>query len=381
MHPAHPLGVALGQVVVDGDHVHAVAGERVEVGRQHAGEGLALTGLHLGDVAQVQRRAAHELHPEVPLPQRARGGLADDGERLRQQRVERLAVGVPLLELVGLGPQLRVAQVDVVVRERLDRVGDPGRVVGRSCPRRHGGASRTPRPQRRRRHQSRLSLHPQVPLRNLHRVAHDLDDLGPDLLDFLAERHLATLTTLRADGTPHVVPVGVTYDADARLARVITSGTSAKARNVREGRAPGRGLPGRGTPLGDPGGRRRSSGTTTRPSPRPSAATPSATASRGSTRRGWSSRSPSTASSATPDATAAAFRRPDRLDLTTEVLRTHDWCCVPPRQDDVDAVFRASQDPRVSAGCRIPRPTPGTTPSPTSPGRSRSGPRAAACSR
>ena len=70
----------------------------------------------------------------------------------------------------------------------------------------------------------------------MHRVAHDLDDLGPHLLDFLAERHLATLTTLRADGTPHVVPVGVTYDPDRRLARVITSGTSAKARNVREGR-------------------------------------------------------------------------------------------------------------------------------------------------
>ena len=66
-------------------------------------------------------------------------------------------------------------------------------------------------------------------------MAHDVDDLGPDLLAFLAERHLATLTTLRADGSPHVVPVGVTYDADARLARVITSGTSAKARHVREG--------------------------------------------------------------------------------------------------------------------------------------------------
>ena len=66
-------------------------------------------------------------------------------------------------------------------------------------------------------------------------MAHDLDDLGPDLLAFLAERHLATLTTLRPDGTPHVVPVGVTFDPDALLVRVITSGTSAKARHVREG--------------------------------------------------------------------------------------------------------------------------------------------------
>ena len=31
---AHPLGVALGEVVVDGDEVHALAGERVEVGGQ-----------------------------------------------------------------------------------------------------------------------------------------------------------------------------------------------------------------------------------------------------------------------------------------------------------------------------------------------------------
>jgi PPOX class probable F420-dependent enzyme len=68
-------------------------------------------------------------------------------------------------------------------------------------------------------------------------VTHDLDNPGPGLLTFLTERHLATLTTLRPDGSPHVVPVGVTYDADTRTARVITSGTSAKARHVREGQA------------------------------------------------------------------------------------------------------------------------------------------------
>ena len=60
-------------------------------------------------------------------------------------------------------------------------------------------------------------------------------DLGPDALAFLTERHLATLTTLRPDGRPHVVPVGMTYDPATATARVITSGTSAKARHVREG--------------------------------------------------------------------------------------------------------------------------------------------------
>lgn len=62
-------------------------------------------------------------------------------------------------------------------------------------------------------------------------------DLAPATLEFLTERHLATLTTLRADGTPHVVPVGVTYDPATATARVITSGGSAKARHVRAGQA------------------------------------------------------------------------------------------------------------------------------------------------
>ncbi|MGY1652097.1 pyridoxamine 5'-phosphate oxidase family protein [Geodermatophilus sp. SYSU D01119] len=68
-------------------------------------------------------------------------------------------------------------------------------------------------------------------------MAHDPHDLAPDLLTFLTERHLATLTTLRADGSPHVVPVGVTFDPATATARVITSGTSAKARHVRAGQS------------------------------------------------------------------------------------------------------------------------------------------------
>jgi PPOX class probable F420-dependent enzyme len=60
----------------------------------------------------------------------------------------------------------------------------------------------------------------------------DLDHLGDEVSTFLTERHLATLTTLGADGSPHVVPVGFTYDSETRLARVITSGPSVKARNA-----------------------------------------------------------------------------------------------------------------------------------------------------
>ena len=66
-------------------------------------------------------------------------------------------------------------------------------------------------------------------------MALDLSSLSADAVQFLAERHLATLTTLRPDGTPHVVPVGFTWDADTRLARVITSRSSRKARNAGAG--------------------------------------------------------------------------------------------------------------------------------------------------
>ena len=63
-------------------------------------------------------------------------------------------------------------------------------------------------------------------------------ELSDEALAFLTDRHLATLTTLRRDGSPHVVPVGFTWDATPGIARVITSGTSQKARNAgRRGRA------------------------------------------------------------------------------------------------------------------------------------------------
>ncbi|MFM8846519.1 MAG: pyridoxamine 5'-phosphate oxidase family protein [Actinomycetota bacterium] len=60
-------------------------------------------------------------------------------------------------------------------------------------------------------------------------------DLSPDMLAFVRERHLATLTTLRPDGSPHVVPVGFTYDASRGVVRVITWATSVKTGHARRG--------------------------------------------------------------------------------------------------------------------------------------------------
>lgn len=61
-----------------------------------------------------------------------------------------------------------------------------------------------------------------------------LTDVSAGFREFWTERHLCTLVTLRADGSPHVVPVGVTLDVEAGIARVICSAGSAKARNAAE---------------------------------------------------------------------------------------------------------------------------------------------------
>jgi PPOX class probable F420-dependent enzyme len=60
-------------------------------------------------------------------------------------------------------------------------------------------------------------------------------DLGEAEIAFLRERHLATLTTLRADGSPHVVPVGFAYDPGDGRVRIITFAGSQKALNAARG--------------------------------------------------------------------------------------------------------------------------------------------------
>ena len=60
--------------------------------------------------------------------------------------------------------------------------------------------------------------------------------LDADARSFLTERHLATLSVPRADGSTQVTPVGLTYGADG-VARIITRVGSAKVARLRA--APG----------------------------------------------------------------------------------------------------------------------------------------------
>jgi PPOX class probable F420-dependent enzyme len=66
-------------------------------------------------------------------------------------------------------------------------------------------------------------------------MANSTARLTNDALAFLTERHLAMLTTLRTDNSPHVVAVGFTFDPKTHIARVITTGGSQKAVNAERG--------------------------------------------------------------------------------------------------------------------------------------------------
>ena len=104
----HPVGIAPGEVIVDRDDMHALAFERVEIDRQRRHQGLALAGLHLGDLAAMEHDAADHLHVEMAHAERALRCLADGGECLGQKVVQRLATVETAAEPGGLARQFGV---------------------------------------------------------------------------------------------------------------------------------------------------------------------------------------------------------------------------------------------------------------------------------
>jgi PPOX class probable F420-dependent enzyme len=66
-------------------------------------------------------------------------------------------------------------------------------------------------------------------------MALDPATLPDEATAFAAERMLATLTTLRPDGSPHVTAVGFTWDGEAGLVRIISFAGARKVRHLRSG--------------------------------------------------------------------------------------------------------------------------------------------------
>ena len=63
-------------------------------------------------------------------------------------------------------------------------------------------------------------------------------ELEGEHLEFWRQRHLCTVTTLREDGSPHVVPMGIVLDVVAGVAGGNTSRWSQTVANLRAGTDP-----------------------------------------------------------------------------------------------------------------------------------------------
>lgn len=62
--------------------------------------------------------------------------------------------------------------------------------------------------------------------------------LSEEVIDFVAERHLASLTIVTPTGRPHVTPVGFTWDNEKNLVRVITWAGSTKVKILQRSQTP-----------------------------------------------------------------------------------------------------------------------------------------------
>lgn len=130
---AHPVRVAQRKVVVDRDELAVLAGEGVQIERHGRDEGFAFAGGHLRDVAAMQRNAAenldvernhvpdHRLPADLDLPaDQAAAGVLDGGERFAHDVIERFALGETRLEFIGLGAQLVIGELLVLLFDGVD---------------------------------------------------------------------------------------------------------------------------------------------------------------------------------------------------------------------------------------------------------------------
>src|SRR5690606_10784403 len=96
---------------VDRHDVYTLARERVQIHRQCGGESLALARAHFRNLAIVKGDAAYHLHIEVPHAEDSFTGFAHNGERLRQQVVQRFTLLKALPELCRLALESVIAQL------------------------------------------------------------------------------------------------------------------------------------------------------------------------------------------------------------------------------------------------------------------------------
>ena len=108
---AHPLGVAVGQVIVDRDDVDALAFERVEVTGRVATSVFPSPVFISAILPRCRTMPPINCTSKWRMLRTAAAGFADHGEGFDQQVVEGRALGQLLFELDGFGGQVDIGEL------------------------------------------------------------------------------------------------------------------------------------------------------------------------------------------------------------------------------------------------------------------------------
>ena len=83
----HLSGIPACKVVIDGDHMHTVSSHSIECDCQSGDQCLALSRLHLSDIAVMQDHTSDKLYIEVTHTQHTLAGLSGDSKGVIQYRI------------------------------------------------------------------------------------------------------------------------------------------------------------------------------------------------------------------------------------------------------------------------------------------------------
>ena len=108
---AHPLRVALGQIIIHRDHMHAATAQRIQINGKRGNQRFSFAGFHFGDFALVQNHAADQLNVKVAHVENTPPSFTNDSEGFHQDLVEYFiddfpSLVVQFLEALGIGIRL-----------------------------------------------------------------------------------------------------------------------------------------------------------------------------------------------------------------------------------------------------------------------------------
>ena len=122
MYRPHPGSVTAGQVIIDGNNMHTLAFQRVQVCRKRGNQRLTFTCLHLGNTSLMQNNTAHQLYAEGFHVQHPSGRLTDYSIGLRKQIIQRLALRKAILELLRLASKRLIRKLHHLGPQGFDSV-------------------------------------------------------------------------------------------------------------------------------------------------------------------------------------------------------------------------------------------------------------------